>query len=110
VARRVHLTGGGTLIGPWPEILADVLGRELGISPNPGFEECVGAARCAWVAIGRFANVDATVRAGSPWQLVQPSTDRHRREVSTAAYARYLAAADAVWALQQELAGNESGR
>ncbi|HEY7295002.1 MAG TPA: FGGY-family carbohydrate kinase, partial [Dehalococcoidia bacterium] len=75
---RLTLTGGGARSTLWPQILADALARPLsvGVCPGfPGFEECVGAARCAWVALGRFGSLDAAIAAGAPpMTTIEPST------------------------------------
>jgi xylulokinase len=49
--RRIHVTGGGTRLGPIVQILADVLDRELFVSAAPD-AAAIGAARLGAAAAG----------------------------------------------------------
>lgn len=61
-----RLTGGGARSRLWRQILADTLARPLVCGVAPEFAECIGAARCAWVALGLFPSLDAAISAASP--------------------------------------------
>jgi len=105
-AHVLRLTGGGARSALWRQVLADVLAVPLGISAAPGFEECVGAARCAWVMLGRYPDIDAAVQAGlDPVETVRPAGGATKRALD-AAYRRYRAAVEAVWQLDQPPAGH----
>jgi xylulokinase len=52
--RRIHVTGGGTRLGPLVQILADALDREVLLSASPDAAG-VGAARIGAVAVGAVA-------------------------------------------------------
>ncbi|HZQ36937.1 MAG TPA: FGGY-family carbohydrate kinase [Dehalococcoidia bacterium] len=64
------LTGGGARSPLWRQILADTLARPLACSAAPEFAECLGAARCAWVALGRYPSLDAAVAVGAAATVV----------------------------------------
>jgi xylulokinase len=96
-AQRVRLTGGGSRSALWRQILADELQVPLEVSAFPGYEECVGAARCAWVALKRFETVDEAVAGGLPAAAVvlpdptRPATTlRHEYERYRSAAARII--------------------
>jgi xylulokinase len=99
-ASSINLTGGGAASLLWRQLLADVLDRPLGVSAAPGFEECVGAARCAWVYAGEFPDIDTAVANGvSVEEYVEPAA-RWPHSALVSAYRRYIEAADALWRLQ----------
>ncbi len=104
-ASEINLTGGGAVSVLWRQILADVLGQPLGISAAPGFEECVGAARCAWVETGEFPDIDAAVANAVPVQsYVEPSLEPSD-DLLESAFWRYVEVSDALWALQATTLG-----
>ncbi len=70
VPSRLTLTGGGARSALWRQILADALNQPLCASAAPNFAECVGAARCAWVALGHYPSVDAAIAGGLPPAVV----------------------------------------
>jgi len=90
---RLTLTGAGAGSALWRQILADALVRPLHTGEAPGFEECVGAARCAWVALGRFASLDEAVSSAlTPATATEPSASGSA--AMSEVYRRYL------WAIQ----------
>lgn len=89
--RTITLTGAGARSVLWQQILSETLARPLRCSDAPEFAECVGAACCAWVALGRFANVDAAAQANAaPAISIQPT--RNGSAAADAKYQRFRAA------------------
>jgi sugar (pentulose or hexulose) kinase len=52
-----------------------MLAQPLRCDATPGFEECRGAACCAWVALGRYASLDDAVAAAPPPALLTTPSD-----------------------------------
>jgi xylulokinase len=72
-AQRAVLTGAGSRSLLWRSLLAASLETPLAAGSAPEYAECVGAARCAWVAAGRFSTLEqALEQASGEATLVQP--------------------------------------
>jgi len=50
---RLHLVGGGARSAHWAQLLADILGIELATAAGAEAGGAMGAARLAWLALGR---------------------------------------------------------
>jgi xylulokinase len=87
--RRIHVTGGGTRLGPIVQVLADVLDRELLVSASPE-AAAIGAARLGAAAAGEGIE---NQRLGTP-TLVEPQPAN--TELLRSVRDRYEAAAAAV--------------
>ncbi len=86
-APELRLAGGGVLHAPWRQLLADVLGRPLGLLPAcaASAASARGAALLAGLAQGTYGSVEETVLiAPKIREAVLPQDDRYE-----AAYARY---------------------
>jgi xylulokinase len=86
-APELRLAGGGVLHAPWRQLLADVLGRPLGLLPACAAPaaSAQGAAFLAGLAQGTYGSVEETALiAPKIRETVLPQDDRYE-----AAYARY---------------------
>ena len=71
-ARDIAVGGGMTRTSTWVTILADVLGRETGISPTPQ-ASALGAYLCACTAVGQFDSLEeASQSVRSRLRVVEP--------------------------------------
>ena len=83
--RRIVATGGGTVVGPWMQALADCTGLAVDVAAAPE-----GAALGAAFAARLVAGIETDLAAGARWaatartvepdaQWVDPCTERYRR-------------------------------
>lgn len=69
----VYLVGGGAQSAVWPQIMADVLGREVTVSEHPVLAASLGAHRAAAKALG------FTVSAAARGRVYGPRAERAER-------------------------------
>ncbi|HZU77887.1 MAG TPA: FGGY-family carbohydrate kinase [Dehalococcoidia bacterium] len=96
-ARRAVLTGAGALSPLWRSILSTTLTTPLYVAPTPEFTEAVGAARCAWIAAGRYRTPEEALAASTTPR--RPLTARTDRWPTEERYAHYRAAVRGLHAL-----------
>lgn len=70
---QVYLVGGGAQSAVWPQIMADVLGREVTVPKHPVLAASLGAYRAAAKALG------LTVGAAARGRVFVPRTERAER-------------------------------
>ncbi|MFV0253323.1 MAG: xylulokinase [Beutenbergiaceae bacterium] len=97
---HIALSGGGTRVAAWPQILADVTGLPIRILVEPDLS-AVGAARLGWQAAGRPAAGATSARAITPRAEHQPAWRRRR--------SRHQVARRAALALNHQLHPSENG-
>jgi xylulokinase len=87
-APELRLAGGGVLRAPWRQLLADVLGRPLGLLPASvaPAASARGAALLAGLAQGIYGSVEETILMAPQVRETTLPQDEDRYE---AAYARY---------------------
>lgn len=71
----VYLVGGGAQSAVWPQVMADVLGREVTVPEHPVLAASLGAYRAAAKALG------LTVGAAARGKVYLPRSDRAERIV-----------------------------
>jgi L-xylulokinase len=72
---RIVLSGGGARSPVWPQMLADLLGREVEVTTQPE-AGALGAAMAAAVGAGLYADLDeAAERMAAPTRTVAPRRD-----------------------------------
>ncbi|MBA8825992.1 xylulokinase/erythritol kinase [Saccharopolyspora lacisalsi] len=94
---RLVACGGGTRSGPWSQVFADVLGRSLFISDDPGMG-VRGAAMTAAQALG--GTVDPAQWAGSTHEVAPNPDYRDHYERGYERYHETLDAARSLWQRQ----------
>lgn len=88
--RRIHLTGGGSEIGTWKQLLADIFGKSVCTLRNPQ-ATVLGAGILAAVGAGLFGSVpDAARRLAKAKEAFVP--DRRKAAVYREAFRRFSAA------------------
>ncbi len=66
VPNRIIMSGGGALSSVWPQILSDVLEREISVIPDPRFSTVRGIALLAGVGSGIISMEDLKRVSGEP--------------------------------------------
>jgi xylulokinase len=72
---RLSLVGGGARSAHWAQLLADTLGIELATTEGAEAGGAIGAARLAWLALGRKEH--DVCRAPDTRTLFSPRSERH---------------------------------
>lgn len=98
---RLSLVGGGARSTVWPQILSDVLDREISVAEHA--DSSIGAALIAGVSIGVFSSYEDAVKGvGGTRRLFVPN--RARSRFYDCRFADYLVFAEAITALSHRLA------
>jgi xylulokinase len=85
--QRLRLVGGGARSEFWPQLLADILGRELETTEAPDHCGTLGAAMTAAVAAGWYAALEDAAVMARPGRLFRP--DARLRAIHAERYALF---------------------
>ena len=66
IPNRIIMSGGGALSSVWPQILSDVLEREISVIPDPRYSTVRGVALLAGVGSGLISMDDLKTVSGNP--------------------------------------------
>lgn len=104
---RIHAVGGGTRSDAWLQLKADVFDRPVTVMP--GEASCAGAAMCAGIGLGLFADAEEAGAAFQrPGRVFEPRPRQHALYMEKAERHRELASR--LYGFAAQPSGTEQGQ